>query len=130
MAASSARSSLLPPLQRWVALGCVAVVLALSWLAVDSSAHAALHAAESATAHAACDHASGHDHDAPAAPCDDPSCAITRFLSGATDLLALLVLVLLFVRRALVARWQILDELPDRAPFAWPAPSCGPPVRA
>lgn len=130
MNATLARPPLLPPLQRWVALGCVVVVLALSWLAADPGAHAALHAADGA--HAECDHAPGHahDHDAPAVPCDDPSCAIVRFLAGATDLLALVFIVLLFVRRAALARWQILDALPDRAPFAWPAPSCGPPVRA
>lgn len=130
MTASSARSPLLPPLQRWVALGCVAVVLGLSWLAADPAAHAALHAAEAGGAHAGCDHEPGQDHDAPAAPCDAPSCAITRFLTGAADLLALVFLVLLFVRSDAAARWQVFHALPDRAPFAWPAPSCGPPVRA
>lgn len=130
MIASPARLPHLPPLQRWVALGCVAVVLALSWLAVDPSAHAALHAAESGAAHADCDHAPSHDHDAPPTSCDDPSCAITQFLSGATDLLALVVLVLLFVCRARIVCWPLFSEVPDRAPFAWPAPSCGPPVRA
>jgi len=133
MSSLMARSALPRLLRQGVAAACVGLVLLLSWLAVDDAAHAALHAAESA-ASAACshpEHAHGHDH-APesGAPCDEPACVITQFFAGATDVVALMALLLIGALAVVAARWQVVESLRARVAFAWVAPSCGPPVAA
>lgn len=134
MSSLLARSAVLRLLRQGVAAACVGLVLALSWLAVDDGAHAALHAAADSTAAAACshpEHAHGHDH-APesGAPCDEPACVITQFFAGATDVVALVALLLLGALAVVAARWQVVESLQARVVFAWVAPSCGPPAAA
>lgn len=105
---------------------CVGLLLLLNWLAVDSDAHARLHAAH---AHAPAEHAD-HSHEAPATPHDDADCVVTQFAHGATDLLLWAVFSFVILRRTPLRQWSKGVVRPDRAPFAWPAPSCGPPVGA
>lgn len=119
---------------RLVAVACVGLVAILSWLAADPAAHAALHALGAGEAchhaHDGHDHENGFAHDEPAAPlADDAGCVITAFVAGATDLLALVFLVLLFALRVLM-RVPWVDFVPAESRLAGHAPSCGPPVAA
>lgn len=124
MLATSSAPAVLPawPL-RLVAVVCLVLVGLLSWLAVDVHAHHVLHAAVAGTP--AADHAHGGGN-----PDGDAACVITQFLAGATDLLVLALLALLFVRRRCVADVRAVDWRPRAAAFGWHAPGCGPPSRA
>jgi len=139
-------------LRRVVALGAVGLMLALSWLAVDGTAHGSLHVAASVDLPAGC----GHDHDLgtggghgghsgdPGQPgaghthggagtdgaCDDPGCAVLRFAAGATDPFQPQVVTGPSRRFSPWVQAPAADREPDRMPLAWPAPSCGPPLRA
>ena len=139
-------------LRQVIALGGVGLVLALSWLAVDGSAHGSLHVAGSIDRPAACghdhDHGAGGDHTGHSAgpeehgdgrahggagagaACDDPGCAVLRFAAGATDPLQPQLLTGPARRCSPGVQAPSVDEEPDRTPLAWPAPSCGPPQRA
>lgn len=134
MSSRLARSASLRLLRQGVAVACVGLVLVLSWLAVDDGAHAALHAAADAPAETGCTHP-GHAHGdgavpEPGAPCDEPACVITQFFAGATDIVALVALLLLGALAVVAARWQVVESLQARVAFAWVAPSCGPPLAA
>jgi hypothetical protein len=132
-----------------VALGAVALILALSWLAVDGSAHVRLHSAASAAEPASGKHAYAHDQggshachhddhesarhgcdqggDGSGEACDDPGCAVARFAAGATDPFHPPILTGPPSRVAPSVQVPAVDRTPDRTPLAWPAPSCGPP---
>lgn len=137
-------------LRKGVALGGVALVLALSWLSVDGSAHVWLHATAPHAADSTCEE--GHDHDGDhadhpgsdegsgtgcahggagaGAACDDPGCAVVRFAAGATDPFQPQLLTGPSRRFSSGVETPSVDREPDRTPLAWPAPSCGPPARA
>ncbi|WP_438481413.1 hypothetical protein [Oleiharenicola lentus] len=116
---------------RWlrvVALLGVGLVGVLSWLAANPMAHAAWHAASGETGGCA-QHGQAHDESGASQGDNDAGCVITAFLAGATDLLALLFLVLLFALRVLV-RVRPVDFFPVESSGRAHAPSCGPPVWA
>lgn len=76
MIAFATRSRLADRLQRWLACGCAALVLALTIFAASPTAHAWLHDERPAHAHTNCP-----DHGQPAAEVDH-TCAVVLFASG------------------------------------------------
>lgn len=129
----SARSTLSTPPAwplRLAALACLGLILLLSWLAVDPAAHAALHAGRAEAGAAAHDHADcnhGHDHGPVPPTTDDSLCVITTFLSGATDLFWVALLLLLCARLLPAEKLVAIHRDIARSVLGRATPSCGPP---
>jgi hypothetical protein len=110
------------PLHRFTAAVGVALVLLLTWLAADPTAHRALHAGE----HDGCSHA--HDAaEAGGAQTDEHGCVIAKFAHGQVE--ALVPPVVWAAPLAVeIATSERADQQVCLSPLHRLPPGCGPPV--